>query len=331
MPKSSRGFRIGIVNPLTLAGGEVKAILEERGFHYDQVDLLDSTGDETGALTGIGDEAAVVQPISELNLAPLDIVFFAGTIESNAQWIAAAEEAGCLSIDLSVADGEREGLPVVAGVNSEAIVHDSGRIVSPHPAAVPLILVLDRIRTLSPIVSGTATIIQPASRYGKKGIDEIFQQTIQALNMASLPTEVFGRQATFNLFPAPDATRAEALIRSDVTAILGALPLAVSLVQGPAFHAHSITIFVRTAEPVDEDAVRRALGATSSIEIEEEVPASTVDAGGRDAALVGRVARDPGVENGLWIWVVCDNLRRGAAVNAVAIAEQVVREFQWTN
>jgi aspartate-semialdehyde dehydrogenase len=230
-----------------------------------------------------------------------------------------------------VPDGEREGLPVVAGVNSDSIVQDSGRIVSPHPAAVPLILVLDRIRALSPIVSGTATIIQSASRYGKKGIDELFQQTIQSLNMTSLPTDVFDRQAAFNLFPAADAARAEALVRGDVMAILGHMPIAVSVVQGPTFHGHSLSIFLQTAEAVSEADLRHALATTSSLELEEDVPAGTIDAGGRDSAVVGRVHRDPGVENGFWIWVVCDNLRRGAALNAVAIAEQVVREFHWTN
>lgn len=331
MSKSSKGFRLGIVNPTTLVGGEVKAVLEEGGFHYDQVDLLDATGEDVGALTEIAEEAAVVQPISVADLEFLDIVFFTGSSEVNEKWIQAAEDANCLSIDLSDATGVRDGMPVVAGVNSDSIVQDTGRITSPHPAAIPLILVLDRIATISPVAHGAATIIQPASQFGKEGIDELFQQTMQSLNMTKLPMEVFDRQAAFNLFPAADAGLIETLIRSDVIAILGKQPVAVSLVQGPAFHGHSLSIFVETEKQVSIESLRSALDSIDAIEIEEEIPASTVDAGGRDAALVGKISRDLNVENGFWIWVVCDNLRRGAALNAVSIAERVVRDFRWTN
>jgi aspartate-semialdehyde dehydrogenase len=331
MPKSNKGFRVGIVNPSTLVGAEIKAILEERGFHYDQVDLLDSTGDDAGALTEVADEAAVVQQISRAGLEPLDIVFFTGPAASNAEWLAAADDAGCLSIDVSIADTTREGIPIVSGVNSGSIADDRGRIVSPHPAAIPLILVLDRVRALSSISSGVATILQPASRFGKAGIDELFQQTIQALNMTKLPHDVFDRQAAFNLFPAADADRAESLVRSDLIGVLGRMPIALSLIQGPTFHGHSLALFVRTEEPITLDQLRRSLASVPSLEIEDDPPASSVDAGGRDAALVGRMSADPAVENGFWIWVVCDNLRRGAALNAVEIAEQVVSTFHWTN
>ncbi len=331
MPKSSKGFRLGIVNPNTLAGGEVKAILEERGFNYDVVDLLDSTGEAAGALTEIAEEAAVVQEISAENLEPLDIVFFAGTIESNTKWLAIADDFNCLTIDLSSSDKVRDGMPIVAGVNSDAIVQDTGRYVSPHPAAIPLILVLDRVASVSPVLSAAATIIQPASHYGKQGIDELFQQTIQALNMKTLPTEIFDRQAAFNLYPAAEAALTESLIRSDLVAVLGKVPVAVSLVQGPTFHAHSLSIFVHAEKSLSLDTLRNALASTDTIEIEDDMPASTVDAGGRDAAIVGRISRDQNVENGYWIWVVCDNLRRGAALNAVGIAERVIRDFQWTN
>jgi aspartate-semialdehyde dehydrogenase len=331
MPKSSKGFRLGIVNPTTLVGSEVRALLEERGFEYDQVDLLDATGEQAGALTEIADEAAVVQPISEAELEPLDIVFFTGSAEINEKWLAAADDADCLSIDLSTALDAREGTPVIVGVNASSIESDKGRIVSPHPAAIPLILVLDRIAAVSPISSGTATIIQPASQFGRKGIDELYHQTVQSLNLKPLPTDVFSRQAAFNLFPAANAARAEAIIRSDMIAILGRQPIALSLVQGPTFHSHSLSLFVQTVDDVSDEALRAALSTGDAIVLEEEGAASTVDAGGRDAALVGRLSRDPAFDSGFWIWVVCDNLRRGAALNAVSIAERVVHDFRWTN
>lgn len=332
MTKSPNGFRIGIVNPLTMVGTDVKALLFERGLHYDQIDLLDDTGEAGGALTEVGDEAAVVQELSEMTIEPLDIVFFCGSGETNARWIAYAEESECLAIDVSSPPYDPgDGIPVVAGVNDEDLVQPTGRVISAHPAAIPLILIADRVRALTPIRTASAAVIQPASQFGKEGIDELFQQTIQALNMEGIPQEVFDRQAAFNLFPADNALSVESLVRQQMAAILGTVPMAVSVIQGPTFHGHGISMFVETEDEVTADELRKALSRDETIQIEDDTPASIIDAGGRDAVLIGRVSKDPNVKNGYWIWAACDNLRRGAALNAVLIAETVIRDFEWAN
>lgn len=332
MTKSPKGFRLGIVNPLSMIGTEVKALLFERGLHYDQIDLLGDSEEREGALTEIGDEAAVVQVLSESAIEPLDIVFFCGPGEANAPWISFAQDSDCLVIDLSSPQLESsEGIPVVAGVNAENLIKDTGLVVSAHPAAIPLVLLADRVMALTPIRTASATVIQPASHFGKNGIDELFQQTIQSLNMEGIPQEVFDRQAAFNIFPADNAAAIESLVRQQLTSILGHVPLAVTVVQGPTFHGHGISMFLETENAVSIDELRKALSRDESIQIEDDVPASTLDAAGRDALLVGRVTQDPNVENGYWVWAVCDNLRRGAALNAVLIAETVIRDFQWAN
>ena len=109
------------------------------------------------------------------------------------------------------------------------------------------------------------------------------------------------------------------------------MTVSVSLVQGSTFHGHSFSIFVRTAEPLDAAAIREAIGASPAIEAVDESEGSTIDAATKDSVLVGRVKRDDAIPNGIWIWAVCDNLRRGSALNAVLVAEAMFNDFAWAN
>ncbi|MFA6956365.1 MAG: Asd/ArgC dimerization domain-containing protein [Thermoanaerobaculia bacterium] len=331
MPKSKNGYRVAVVNPQTLVGGELKSLLHERGVHFAGIRLLDSTGENEGTLTDMGDEAAVVNEISDLELEDLDVVFFCGRAAKNAQWIEKSAALGFLAMDLSRdREPSQSDTPLVANLNAGSAAQEAGAVVAPHPVTIPLALVLDRIRGLSPIELCTATVVQPASEFDKEGVDELFQQTIQSLNLQSLSTDVFARQIAFNLFPAPSADSAEAQVETELRSILG-VTVAVSLVQGSTFHGHSFSIFVRTKEPLETEAIRAALGASPAIEAVDEESGSTVDAGTKDSVLVGRVKRDDAVPNGIWIWAVCDNLRRGSALNALLVAETMFNDFSWAN
>ena len=162
-PKRESGYRVGIVNPLTLVGNEITAILRQRSFPYAKAMLLDSSGQEAGALTDIGDEPAVVTPVSADELEDLDVVFFCGPAEANRDWIGRAEEDDFVAIDLSQPSTVEDGRVVVAGVNLEEVAPSDRLIVSPHPVAIPLILVLHQIESIAPVASCTATVIQPSS------------------------------------------------------------------------------------------------------------------------------------------------------------------------
>src|SRR5438094_5592168 len=108
-PKSSAGYRIGIVNPLTLVGNEIKTILRERAFPFDKVALLDSTGERAGALTEVGDEPAFVAPVSQIELEDLDLVFFCGPPGGNRAWIDRYREDKFIVVDLSQPTTLEEG------------------------------------------------------------------------------------------------------------------------------------------------------------------------------------------------------------------------------
>ena len=323
-PKSAAGYRLGILNPLTLVGNEIKTILRERAFPFAKVALLDSSGRSAGALTEVGTEPAVVAPVSQEGLDDLDLVFFCGPPETNREWIERHGEDDFIAIDLSQPTTIEDGRLVVAGINLEELDADDGLLVSPHPIAIPIALILHQIGTLSPVELCTATVVQPASAFEQEGVEELAQQTISVLNIASVPQTVFDRQLAFNLYPA--AEHHEELIVSQVRGITDPrTQLTLLVTQGTIFHGHTFSLFVKTKEDLEPARILDALRANPAFALPEgDQQFGTIDAAGKDEVLIAEVRRDPNIRGGFWVWAVCDNLRRSSALNAVLIAEKVL-------
>ena len=322
-PKHPSGYRLGIVNPLTLVGNEVKTILRERSFPFAKVVMLDSTGKDAGALTEMGDEPAVVAAASDDELEDCDLVFFCGPPASNHEWIERYIEDKFIAVDLSQPSSVEEGSLAVAGVNLDDVAGQT-LIVSPHPVTIPIALLLHQIESVSPIELCTATVIQPASEFEQGGVEELARQTVSVLNVQSVPKEIFDRQLAFNMYPALERNE-DFIVRQLRKLIDPQIELALMITQGTIFHSHTFSLFVRTRDEIDRDAIEAALRANSAIAFAEGDQAfGTIDAAGRDEVLVADVRPDPSIAGGFWVWAVCDNLRRSAALNAVLIAEKVL-------
>jgi aspartate-semialdehyde dehydrogenase len=329
-PKNQAGYRVGIVNPVTLAGNEIKSILRERSFPHERLVLLDATGKAGGALTEIGNEPAVVLAVSDDELEDCDIVFFCNPASTNGEWIERAEDDNFIAVDLSQPTAA-DGAPLaVAGINLDQL-NDERVLVSPHPIAVPIALILHQLSTLSAIESCSATVVQPASEYEQAGIEELAQQTISVLNIANVPKAVFDRQLAFNLYPA--SQHQEELIVSQVKSLTSArAEIALFVTQGTIFHSHTFSLFVKTREELELEAIIAKLRENAAIAVAEgDETFSTTDAAGRDEVLIAEVRRDPNIRGGFWVWFVCDNLRRGSALNAVLVAEKVLFSSGMTN
>jgi aspartate-semialdehyde dehydrogenase len=320
------GYRVGIVNPTTLIAKELAGILEERGFPYSRIDLIDDTGEDEGTLTEVAGAAAVVIEASPDAFAGLDVVFFCGPAEKNARWIARHDEDGFIAIDLSdSAAAPEESLPVVAGVNSDAIGPETSVILSPAAFAVPLILLLDALRRTFPIEMAVASITRPASHFDQKGIDEMFKQTVNVLNLKPFPQAVFDRQTAFTEYSPADAPREETLALSQLHAILGDVPVSLLMTQASLFHSNTMALFVAFREMPEEERLREVLARHPAIYVADgEDPLTSVDAAGKDEIIVGRIARG---DRGFWIWTATDNFRRSTALNAAMIAEALVERF----
>ena len=322
-PKHQSGYRIGIVNPLSLVGNEIKTILRERSFPFEKLILLDSTGENAGALTEIDDEPVVVAPATEPELEDCDVVFFCGSPAGNREWIERYRADNFIAIDLSQPTPTEDGTVAVAGINDEDIA-GAKLIVSPHPIAIPIALILHQIERISPVESCIATVVQPASEYEQAGVEELAAQTIGVLNIQTVKKEIFDRQLAFNLYPALEH-REPFIVEQLHKLIDPQTEIAMMVTQGTIFHGHTFSLFLRTRDKIDHDRITGALRANRAIAFPEGDQAfGTIDAAGRDEVLIAEVRSDPSIENGFWVWAVCDNLRRSSALNAVLVAEKAL-------
>ncbi len=323
-PKSPAGYRIGIVNPLTLVGVEIQTILRERSFPYAKLVLLDAAGRAAGALTEVDAEPVVIAPVAQEGLDDLDLVFFCGPSATNQEWIARHAEDDFIAIDVSQPTTAEDGKLAVAGVNLDHIDAGDDVLISPHPVAIPIALILRQIGMLSPVESCTASVIQPASEFEQEGVEELAQQTIRVLNLEPLPKKVFDRQLAFNLYPALE--QREELIVSQVKSLTDArTQLALFITQGTIFHGHTFSLFIKTREDIEISRRNEALKANPAFAFAEgDQDFGTIDAAGKDEVLIARMRLDPAIPGGLWVWAVCDNLRRSSALNAVLVAEKAL-------
>jgi aspartate-semialdehyde dehydrogenase len=323
-PKSADGYRLGIISPLTLVGTEIRTILRERAFPYAKIALLDASGTAQGALTEVDSEPAVVASVAQEGLDDLDLVFFCGPAEPNREWLARHTEDDFIAIDLSQPTTAEEGKLVIAGVNLEEVGAGDELLVSPHPVAIPIALILRQIATLSPVESCVATIVQPASEFEQEGVEELAAQTMSVLTVQSVPQKVFDRQLAFNLFPALE--RNEQFIVSQIRGLTDPrTQIAMLITQGTIFHSHTFSLFIKTKDELEDAQITDALRANPALVFAEgDQQFGTIDAAGKDEVLIAEVRRDPGVRGGFWVWAVCDNLRRSSALNAVLVAEKVL-------
>jgi aspartate-semialdehyde dehydrogenase len=293
--------------------------------------LLDTTGTNAGALSEVDDEPAVVTAASNDELEDLDLVFFCGPPAANREWIEHYKEDRFTVIDVSQPSTIEGGKLAVAGVNLDEIGDSDRLIISPHPIAIPIALIVHHIEKLGPIEMSVANVVQPASEFEQAGVEELARQAISALNVQPVPKEVFDRQLAFNLYPTPE--RNEEFIVRQIRRVTGtAAELALLVTQGTIFHSHTFSLFFKMQEPIDVDRVRQELRSDAAFAFPEGDQAfGTIDAAGRDEILIAELRADPSIEGGFWVWAVCDNLRRSSAVNAVLIAEKVLLGGKSTN
>jgi aspartate-semialdehyde dehydrogenase len=322
-------FRVAIVGGATLKGKELKEILQERNFPSAEIKLLDDD-EALGQLERIQDEVAVVQPVGHDELAQMDFTFFAADEDFTRKKWKLAREAGSAIVDMSYALENEPNVPICApwierelGEPTQFTL-ESSSVVTAHPAAVALALILLRAKKAGEIRNAIATVFEPVSEQGRRGMDELHEQTINLLSFQKLPMTVFGSQVAFNMLDryGSAATRpldaTEHRIANHLRKLLGghtAMP-AITLLQAPVFHAHTFSIYVELAQTVSAGDFARALaGEHIQIARAPEDSPSNVNIAGKDHIMLA-VRRDTVHENGFWLWAAVDNLRLSALTAA---------------
>jgi aspartate-semialdehyde dehydrogenase len=329
-------FRVAIVGGATLKGKEVAEMLEARNFPLAGIKLLDDD-ESLGQLEAVGDEVTFIQKVRADEFRRLDVTFFASDPECTRKSWKIARDEGSAIVDLSFAlEDEPEATvrsPWIERELRKPFLPDlqPGPSVAAHPAAVVLALLGLRARRAVPIKRIAATVFEPASEHGQKGLDELHEQTVNLLSFQPIPKNIFDTQVAFNLVARygeqsrPALADVESRVLKHYQQIAGKdAPLpALLLIQAPVFHGHIFSMHVEIDQAVGVEVIAQALaGEHVSLPLGPENAPSNVNVAGQADVQVS-VIPDASRPQAFWLWAAADNLRIAAAT-AVECAESIL-------
>src|SRR3989441_8468251 len=326
-------YRLAIVGAGTLKGKEVAEVLSDRNFPSLDIKLLDDD-ESLGQLETLKDEITFIQSVRTEQFDKIDFTFFASDPDCTRRNWKTARKAGSAIVDLSYAlEDEPDAVvrsPWIERQLGQALTVElqPGPSVVAHPAAVVLALILLRAQRAGKVKRAVATVYEPASEHGQKGMDELHEQTVNLLSFQQLPKNVFDVQVAFNMVTrygeqsVPPLGTVENRVLNHYRRVAGTEAPAPSLliVQAPIFHGHAFAIHLELAASADLDALSQSLAGehVAVTHLAEDSP-SNVNAAGQNDILVSMVP-DANAANGVWLWAAADNLRIAAAT-AVECAE----------
>jgi len=331
-------YKIAIAGASTLLGRELKEALSESSLAAARFVLLDEN-ESLGQLDQVGDEVTIVQAIDADTFEHVDFTFFCATEALTRKHWRQALRSGSTVLDLSGALDQETGVLIRAPwLGSETVAPDlfTPAVVPAHPAALALALLLDRLQMAAPVRFAAATLLQPASEYGRGAMDELHQQTVSLLSFQGMPRELYDTQAAYNLLGGlgeaakVSLSSVEARIRRHYAALSqGRWPsLALQVIHAPVFHGHTFSIAIELERPVEITALEEALsGGHVELVLEETDSPSNLAATGQNDVLVrlrpelnpAQGGRNSSQISRLWLWASSDNLSLQAQ-NAVECA-----------
>jgi aspartate-semialdehyde dehydrogenase len=332
--RGAKPYRVAIVGAASLKGKEIAEVLHERNFPAADIRLLDDD-ESLGKLEAAGDELSFIQSIRSEQFERVDFAFFASDPRSTRNNWKAARDLGDTIVDLSFALEDEAG----ASIRSPWIERQTGQppapelqpgpVVVAHPAASVLALLALRGEKFAKIERMVATVFEPASENGQKGMDELHEQTVNLLSFQELPKNVFDIQVAFNLaarYGQRSDLSLEAVskrIRRHYRQIAqGAAQPALQVLHAPVFHGHAFSVYLEMEKPVMIAEFSAALaGEHVVVSGSPEDNPTSVSAAGQGDILV-EIAIDTNRKNGVWLWATTDNLRM-AALTAVECAESM--------
>lgn len=331
-----RPINIAILGATGVVGKELLKILEQRNFPVGKLKLLGSERSKDFHLPFKGKEYPV-EVADKDSFKDIDVVLSAVGADISKKFVPMAVDMGATVIDKSSAFRMESSVPlVVPGVNSQALHSHRGIIASPNCTATPVVVALKPLRDLFGIKRVIVCTYQSVSGAGNPGIEELEDQVQASLRGDTQKPQVFSKQIAFNVIPHCDSfnkdgyTKEEEKVIQETRKILELPDLAITCtaVRVPVLVGHSEAILVDFDKPVTVEKIREILKASDMIELwdnpDETVYPTALDAAGKDNVFVGRIRKDTSSVNGVHFWVVADNLRIGAALNAVRIAEYLL-------
>ncbi len=328
---------VAVAGATGAVGREMLTVLEQRGFPASRVVALASQRSAGKTVPFSGGEL-VVQEMTESSFEGVDIALFSAGAGISKQFREAVTRAGCVMIDNSSAFRMDDDVPlVVPEVNADDLAWHSGVIANPNCSTIQMVVVLDVLASLAPMKRVVVSTYQAASGAGQAAMDELYSQTGDFLAGRELVPQAFAHRIAFNCIPQIDvflddgSTKEEWKMVVETQKIMGLpdLPVAATCVRVPVLRCHSEAVNVEFSAPVPVAAARDALAAAPGVTLLDDPAVKSYPMPGllegSDDCYVGRLRADASVEHGLQLWIVADQLRKGAALNAVQIAEALLR------
>ncbi len=328
----SQEYRVAVVGATGQVGTLMLRLLRERGFPAREIVPFASKRSAGKEIEGVG----TVQALTEETIQGFDLALFSAGGSTSGEWAPRFVEAGAVVVDNSSKWRMNDEVPlVVAEVNPDALASHKGIVANPNCSTMQMVVALKPIHDAAGIERLVISTYQAVSGTGKKAVDELLDQSHALLHETEPPEpEAYAHQIAFNALPhagsfAPgdDHTDEERKLINETRKILDDEEIRVSAtcVRVPVVNGHSEAVNVQTREELSPEEARKLLRAAPGITVADD-PSSALyplatEATGHDEVFVGRIRRDPGHERALDMWIVADNLRKGAATNAVQLAE----------
>ncbi|MFK8249934.1 aspartate-semialdehyde dehydrogenase [Ancylobacter terrae] len=331
------GYKVAVAGATGNVGREMLDILAERGFPADEVIALASRR-SVGTEVSFGDKTLKVKALENYDFSDTDICLMSAGGEVSKEWSPRIGAQGCVVIDNSSAFRYDNDVPlVVPEVNADAVKGFTKKniIANPNCSTAQLVVALKPLHDLATIKRVVVATYQSVSGAGKDAMDELFTQTRAVFVSDPVETKKFPKRIAFNVIPHIDVfmedgyTKEEWKMMAETKKILDPkIKLTATAVRVPVFIAHSEAVNVEFEKPITvEEATEALRNAPGILVVDKREPGGYVtpyEAAGEDATYISRIREDATVENGLAFWCVSDNLRKGAALNAVQIAEVLV-------
>ena len=333
---------IAVVGATGAVGEAMLSVLTERQFPYAEIFPLASER-SVGKRVSVGDKMVAVQNLADFDFANAQIALFSAGASVSAEYAPQAADAGCVVIDNTSQFRYDDDIPlVVPEVNVEAIgdYRERGIIANPNCSTIQMVVALQPIYAAVGIERINVATYQAVSGTGKHAIEELAQQTAALLSGQDIETQVYPKQIAFNVLPHIDRfldngyTKEEMKMVWETRKIIGDPDIQVNptAVRVPVFYGHSEAVHIETRQPISAAEVRELLHSAPGVQVLDEhqdggYPTAVTEGSQHDAVYVGRIREDISHPRGINLWIVADNVRKGAALNSVQIAEILLRDY----
>ncbi len=333
----SRQVKVAVVGATGAVGREMLDTLQRREFPASEI-VPFASARSAGNTVPFGDTELTVRELKEDVFAGFDLALFSAGGGTSEKFAPHAAKAGCVVVDNSSAWRMDKRCPlVVPEVNADALREHNGIIANPNCSTIQMVVALKPLHDAAKIKRVIVSTYQAVSGTGQKAINELDKQTRQIFNMQEPEVAVYPYRIAFNLLPHIDVflendyTKEEMKMVHETVKIMGDpnIKVTATCVRVPVFYGHSESINIETEKKLSPAEARAILSRSPGIQVldnpKEKIYPMPLDAAGEDLTFVGRIREDETIANGLNLWVVADNIRKGAALNTVQIAEELLR------